>query len=334
MSENTISGLLKSRVKEYGTKLLYQRRDGWSWKQITWLDFDRKVKNIASFLMDLGLGPGDRAIVASSNRLEAISAEIAVMLVGGVIVPLEFNTTPEAVVAAANETGAKFVFVEQGEALDSIIDSAGAMPGVERIVIFPDAHIKNEKVLDFKAVLKFGLMKRKKLEDELTKIASGVGPGDPAAVFIGAGGAAAEFTQGDILEALDSIAGKYHKLGMEDQSFSYMTAASPFSKLINYLTLYKASRAAVADSRKDFYMDIVEVMPTLLYETGDDLEVISRDLVAGKNGVSPAKKLRLELGNRVGHIFTDRLPEAETNRLYREAGVTLHEITELSGKAG
>lgn len=333
MSENTISGLLKSRVKEYGTKLLYQRRDGWSWKQITWLDFDRKVKNIASFLMDLGLGPGGRVIVASSNRLEAISAEIAVMLVGGVVVPLGLNAAPEAVTAAANETGAKFIFIEQGESFDCVLNSIGLLPGVERIIVFPDAHIKNEKVLDFKAVLKFGLMKRKKLEDELVKVSGGVEPDSLAAVFIGAGGAASEFTQRGILDALRTISGKYHQLGAEDQSFSYMTTASPFSKFINYLTLYRASRAAVADSRKDFYMDVVEVMPTLLYETGPDLEVISRDLIAGKNGVSPAKKLRLDLGNRVGHIFVDRLPGERIDRLFREAGVTLHEIEELSGPA-
>lgn len=333
MSENTIHLLLKSRVKEFGTRLLYQRRDGWSWKQITWLDFDRKVKNIASFLMDLGLGPGDRVVVASSNRLEAISAEIAVMLVGGVIVPLEMNAAPETVTSAANETGAKFIFIEQGESLDGVLGSIGFLHGIERIIVFPDAHIKNEKVLDFKAVLKFGLMKRKKLEDELVKVSDGVGPDSRAAVFIGAGGVALEFTQGGILDALRTISGKYHQLGAEDQSFSYMTAASPFSKFINYLTLYRASRAAVADSRKDFYMDVVEVMPTLLYETGADLEVISGDLLSGKNGVSPAKNLRLELGNRVGHIFVDRLPGEKTDRLFREAGVTLHEIKELSGPA-
>ena len=62
MSEKTIPEHLQNRVKEHGTKLLYQRRDGWSWKQITWLDFDRKVKNIAAFLHDLGLSPGSPAL--------------------------------------------------------------------------------------------------------------------------------------------------------------------------------------------------------------------------------------------------------------------------------
>ena len=61
MSERTIPELVINKVKEHGTRLLFQRRDGWSWKQITWLDFDREVKNIASFLLDAGLNPGVRA---------------------------------------------------------------------------------------------------------------------------------------------------------------------------------------------------------------------------------------------------------------------------------
>lgn len=333
MSEKTIPELLRNRVKECGTRLLFQRRDGWSWKQITWLDFDREVKNIASFLMDLGFGPGDKAVVASSNRLEAISAEIAVFHLGGVVVPLSPGESHERVIKASGEVGAKFVFIEQGPSLDGVLESPGLIPGADRIIVFPDAKIKDERVLNFKAVLKFGLMKRKKLEDELSGVSKSIDPESPAALFLdsGNGGGKLEVSQGKMLEALRSIAERYPQLNAEDQSFSYMTAASPFSKFINYLTLYKANRAAIAESMKDFYMDIVEVMPTLLYETRADLEIISRESVSGESGRNPGKKLRLDLGNRVNHIFTDRLPGTDTGRLFSRAGIELHEIEELSG---
>ena len=41
----------------------------------------------------------------------------------------------------------------------------------------------------------------------------------------------------------------------------------PTSIFINYLTFYMGTRAAVAESRQDFYDDILEVMPTILFET-------------------------------------------------------------------
>jgi long-subunit acyl-CoA synthetase (AMP-forming) len=102
MSESTIPELVASKVKEHGTRLLFQRRDGWSWKQITWLDFDREVKNIASFLMDIGFKPGDNALIASSNNLDSIATEIAVYHLGGVVVPLPREVALDNIIETAN----------------------------------------------------------------------------------------------------------------------------------------------------------------------------------------------------------------------------------------
>ncbi|MEZ4547709.1 MAG: hypothetical protein R3B51_08295 [Thermodesulfobacteriota bacterium] len=68
-------------------------------------------------------------VVASSNRLEAISAEIAVMLVGGVLVPLEFNTTPETVTATANETGPSSSSSSRGRLSTPLSIPPGLCPG-------------------------------------------------------------------------------------------------------------------------------------------------------------------------------------------------------------
>ncbi len=330
MSEKTIPELLQNRVKEHGTRLLFQRRDGWSWKQITWLDFDRKVKNIASFLMHMGFGKGDRALVVSSNRLEAMSAEIAVLYLGGVIMPLSQDESLEGVIRAANEYNARFMFLERDEAaLEAVIDSMDMLPEVLRIAVSPDVRISHERIINFKAMLKVGLMKRKKLQDELTEACGNVDSDGTAALFAGSGGVM-EVSQGALLSALHNMSKKFSNLNGEDQSFSYLTAASPFAKFINYLTLYKASRAAVAETMKDFYQDILEVKPTIIFETKDGLENICKNLLTGLNGQDPGKKLRVDLGSRVNCIFTDYLPAPETERVLRSAGVTLIEVPELN----
>ncbi|HVY54537.1 MAG TPA: AMP-binding protein [Thermodesulfobacteriota bacterium] len=332
MSEKTIPELLQNRVKEHGTKLLYQRRDGWSWKQITWLDFDRKVRNIAAFLHDLGFGMGDRALVVSSNRLEAISSELAALHLGGVIVPLSPNEHAERIIDAANELQAKLLFIEQGTAADGILKSLTGMGSIVRVITFPDAVASNEKVLNFKAVLKFGLMKRKKLEDELTAIYKKISPDMPAAVFlipeqgIRPG---AEVTEGDLMGSLEKASGRCPELGAEDQSFSYMTEASPFAKFVNYLPIYQGSRAAVAEGRKDFYQDIVEVMPTVLYATKSGIEELCGKPGSGLNGGKPGRSLRMDLGNRVRYILTDTLPDKDTEAIIRSAGARLVEVPEF-----
>lgn len=333
MSEKTIPELLQNRVKEHGTKLLYQRRDGWSWKQITWLDFDRKVKNIAAFLHDLGFGRGDRAFVVSSNRLEAISSELAVYHLGGVIVPLSPGESAASIIDAANELRPKLIFMEQGDAAEGVLGALPGMGSVVRAIIFPDARISNDRVLNFKAVLKFGLMKRKKLEDELAGIYKKITPDLPAALFLSVDRSNArmsEVSEGDLMESLEKASRRCPDFSAEDQSFSYITEASPFAKFVNYLPIYQGSRAAVAEGRKDFYQDIVEVMPTVLYATKAGLEELCGKSGAGLNGRKTGKSLKTDLGNRVRHILTDSLPAGETEALFRSAGALLIEVPEFN----
>ena len=330
MSIRTIPELLKNNVKEHGTRLLFQRRDGWSWKQITWLDFDREVKNIASFLMDLGFESGDCAIIASSNNLDALAAEIAIYHLGGVVVALPQGSDIDAIKDAASKTEAKIIFIELEGLLDEIKSRSDEFGKVEKIIFFADIRVKHEKIINFKLVQKSGLMKRKQLHDDLTTASESVSPDDLAIIFPDT---QSQVTQGAFMEILSSAKDKFSQIGIEDQSFSYMTSASPFSKIINYLTFFMGTRAAVAESRKDFYEDILEVMPTILFETKDGLEDIYEKSMSNLNGTSRNKKIRTDLGDRIKYVFTDHIPEKEVQNLFLSSGISFLEVPELSNLA-
>ncbi len=332
MNEKTIPELVANKSKEYGTRLLFQRRDGWSWKQITWLDFDREVKNIASFLMDGGFKMGDRALIASSNSLDAIATEIAIYHIGGVLVPLSQKEDLGKIKEVANNLKAKIIFIEDGTLLNEIVNILDELKSVEKIIFYPDVRIKHEQITNFKMVLKSGLMKRKKLHDELVKASESVSSDNVAAIFIDAqrNGSGKEVSQGALIEILSGASDKYSQIGIEDQSFSYMTTASPFAKFINYLTFFMGTRAAVAESRQDFYYDILEVMPTILFETKGGLEAIYEKSMSNLNGISREKKLRKDLGARIKYILTDFPPGKDVNNLFLSSGVKLFEVPELN----
>ena len=332
MNEKTIPELVKNKSKEHGTRLLFQRRDGWSWKQITWLDFDREVKNIASFLMDAGFKIGDRALIVSSNSLDAIATEIAIYHLGGIFVPLSKKEDLGKIKEVANNLNTKIIFIEDDTLLNDIVNILDELKSVEKIIFYPDVRIKHERITNFKMVLKSGLMKRKKLHDELVKVSENIGPGNLAAIFINSegDGSVTEVSQGALIEILAGVSHKYSQIGIEDQSFSYMTTASPFSKFINYLTLFMGTRAAVAESRKDFYEDILEVMPTILFETKSGLHAIYEKSMSNLNGISREKKIRKDLGDRIKYIFTDFLPSQEVQNLFLSSGVTFLEVPELN----
>ncbi len=93
------------------------------------------------------------------------------------------------------------------------------------------------------------------------------------------------------------------------------------------------TRAAMAESRDDFYQDILEVMPTILFETKDGLEDIYRKSMSDLNGSSREKKIRTDLGERIKYIFTDYLPSGEVQSLFLSSGVSFLEVPELSSLA-
>ncbi|MGH7890001.1 MAG: AMP-binding protein, partial [Thermodesulfobacteriota bacterium] len=149
VDEKTVPELIANKIKKYNSKLLFQRRDGWSWKQITWLDFERDVKSVASFLIDLGFRPGDASLVVSSNRIESISTEIAVWSIGGVTIPIAESEPLENIARIANQFKVKFIFAGKESTLDEIQEIYRELRCFERIVCFADVNgtVKIDKII-------------------------------------------------------------------------------------------------------------------------------------------------------------------------------------------
>lgn len=336
VDEKTVPELIANRIKRYNSKLLFQRRDGWSWKQITWLDFEREVKSVASFLMDLGFGRGDASLLVSSNRVESISTEIAVWSIGGVTIPIAENEALENIARIVNQFKVKFIFAGKEFALDEIQEIYKELRALERIVCFADVNgaVKVDKIIPFRAVLKFGSIKRKQLEDELVKISKNVSPDCLATIFNSSSSNgnqnSDEITQGDLIQLLRSTSDKLSFIGEEDQSFSYLPSASPFDKLINHFGIFKGARIVIAETREDFYEDILEVKPTVVFETKIGLETIC-SRISCKIGTAPSsEKLKTDLGSRVKYVATDSSPGEEIKSLFSKSGISLVEVPELN----
>jgi long-subunit acyl-CoA synthetase (AMP-forming) len=334
-SEKTIPELIASRIGRYGSKILFQRRDGWSWKQITWLDFEREVKSIASFLMDLGFDPGDVALMISSNRVESISTETAILLIGGVTIPIAEDENLESIIHIARELKIKFIFTGQESTLSKILNISRAIPELERVIVFSDVSIgKDEKVIPFKAVLKFGLLKRKLLEDKLVKSSKSVLPTSVATVFLRLNSHSKterkEVTQGNLTEVFHIGSRRFSFMGEEDQLFSYLSSASPFEKLINYLGMYMGARIAMAETEEDFLNDILEVKPSVLFATRVGLENICRRISSKVGTGVSGDRLKGGLGSRIKYVVMDSLPEEEVIKLFLKSSVSLIEIPELN----
>ena len=84
----TIPALFFSQVRRYGpSPACWVKRDG-RYQAISWAAFADEVQALGLALMELGIRPGDRVAILSENRPEWAVADLAILAVGAISVPI------------------------------------------------------------------------------------------------------------------------------------------------------------------------------------------------------------------------------------------------------
>ncbi len=328
MKERNFRNFLVERTKENGSRLVFQKKDGWSWKQITWPDLVTEVESIACFLVNSGFSPGSRIIVLSPNTLACLFFELAVFTLGGICLPA--RNMKEARKILLDSSGNCFFLCASTDEARELVETPELGEKVEKAFLSINEKIPvEEKTVSYSNVVKFGFLRRKKLKDEITTIGSSVKEDSPAVIF-DAGAAAAEnksFSHGDMLDLLRLSEKELGEVSVEDQTFSYLPGCGSFSKFANLLNLQTAARGAIAEGTEDFFVDVAEIMPVMLFLPGAEIENVVNSL-RDQNG--SANSLRSDLGGRIRLLLTDFLPPERTRDMLSAQNISVVKLNSLS----
>ena len=327
MNENNFHNLLEKRIKENKSKLIFQKRDGWSWKQITWLDFETEVKSIACFLLDLGFKKEDKVIFYSTNTLESLFFELAVYLLGGASIPIKKYSDIESVVNTLEDS--LYIFSDKPDIIEHISkDNPLSDKIIKGFIVTEDKIDIEEKFLNYMNVVKFGFLKRKKLKDKLEEHSKNVSQEATATVFYkfsdNGEPKAQKFSQEKIINLLKVIQKKLKFVTEESQTFSYLPATDSFSRFANLLNIQIGNRGAIAANLKDFYDDVREVMPHIVFLTKDNIENVVKQYKSNTDSIEE------NLGGRSKYIFTDTMPGDSIKTDLVKNGITVIELNQLA----
>lgn len=330
MTEKIFHKILENKIKENKSRLLFQKKDGWSWKQITWLDYDSEVRSIASYLIDIGFTAGDEVLIISPNHLDCIFVESAVLMIGGVCIPVSENETMENIESILKENEKlRFVFSSNKDVVESLQGMQDSYRGINRIFTFYNAEFDpDSNVVSYKNVLKFGFLKRKKLNDTINDMAESISPGDTSIKMYNFRDRKSSkiITHERLIKLMDLVNKKIRFMTGEDQSFSLLGNSDSFSKLASFLPLYIGNRGAMATYQQDFFKDIKEIMPTVLFMNHESLQEIQKQVSSnGKGG----EELKKSFGGRVRYVFTDYIPGFAVKSNFIDSGISIIELNEL-----
>ena len=131
--DGTLPGLLRLRAGELGGQTALREKVQGIWRGRTWADYYRDARRVALGLMKLGLGRGDRIVIASEDIPEWFYADLGAQMIGVQVVGI-YPTNPWAEVQyIAGHCQAKVAITGDQEQTDKVLDAMKEGPGLPHL---------------------------------------------------------------------------------------------------------------------------------------------------------------------------------------------------------
>jgi long-chain acyl-CoA synthetase len=149
-----LAQMFRRRSLEYGDACRWrEQRDG-VWLQATFRENLLLVNSLISGLDALGARPGDAIGILSRTRWEWMAADWAIIGLGGITTTLYASIVPDTVAFILQDSGARYVFVENREQYDKLAVVRAQLANVRAIIMLDDAGqvVGDPRVISFAAL--------------------------------------------------------------------------------------------------------------------------------------------------------------------------------------
>ncbi|HTG10507.1 MAG TPA: AMP-binding protein, partial [Candidatus Eisenbacteria bacterium] len=157
--QDTLPRLFRHVVRERGDRVAMREKHLGIWRAISWREYGRQARGVALGLVSLGLRPGDVVSIMADNCPEWLYTDLGIMSVAAI--PNGIYTTDSArqVEYIVNDSGTRFLFVENEEQLDKVLEVRGRCPELVKIFVFDMEGLhgfQDDQVMTFEALLELG----------------------------------------------------------------------------------------------------------------------------------------------------------------------------------
>jgi len=286
--QNLVQLLLQNLNRRPLKQALYAKRQG-IYTPVTYQEWFEQVKWFALGLSQLAVGENDFIALISANRPEWVIADMGIMSIGAVNVPIYSTLTEPEIAYILNDAKAKMVVVETQEHLDKVLAIADSCPTLTRIITV-ERHLKNAdpKCMSMEDVQLLGKQSTSTAYDDylthLDRISSdhlasvvytSGTTGEPKGVMLSHGNFLADVR--DILLALP--------VTESDVVLSFLPLSHVFERTTGYYSVIAAGGSIYyAESMDTIAADMLEARPTVVVSVPrlyEKMQVRIKDSVSG-----------------------------------------------------
>ncbi|MBI3649997.1 MAG: long-chain fatty acid--CoA ligase [Acidobacteria bacterium] len=287
----TLNELFNGAVECHRDRELLRFKKAAEWQSLTFGEMAQRVRELALGLYDLGIRQGDKIAIWSENRPEWNVADLAILALGAVDVPIYTTQSRHNVEYILNDAKTRAIFIST-DFLYEALALRERVPSLEFIFSFDSlaeekksASVFNAEELTDKGRVVFqsqpnlyeSLWKSVKPEALATLIYTSGTTGDPKGVML-----SHENLTVNVLNVYEWLAlDKY-----EDVALTFLPFSHIFERAVWYLYVHCATVIAYAESIDTVAANLAEVQPTVMTSVPRMFEkfyarIVEKGLAAG-----------------------------------------------------
>ncbi|HEU0199678.1 MAG TPA: AMP-binding protein, partial [Burkholderiaceae bacterium] len=132
----TLAQMCMNAIRTRGDGVWLRQKEFGVWRSTTWRDFGDAVREIAMGLVALGFEPGECASILSNTRREWVFADFGIMTAGGISNGIYPTDAASQVEYLLSDSASVYVFVEDEEQLDKVLEVRERLPKLRKIFVF------------------------------------------------------------------------------------------------------------------------------------------------------------------------------------------------------
>ena len=267
----TILDVLAQRVANRADCVALRARDERSaWRATTWSSYGRAIAETAAGLHSLGIRLGDRVAILSWNRAEWQEADLGILSLGAISVPVYPTSASQQVGFVLSHSGSKVCFVEDAEQLGRVFEQRDLLTALARIVVFDDGVALNDPMLlSFAKLREAGARLLERDPDLVERARQSVTPVDVATIVYTSGTTGppkgAVLTHANIMATLRSVT-EIVPLSSEDRFLSFLPLSHITERSVSHFGLIAAGGETwFARSISTVAQDLPDCRPTIFF---------------------------------------------------------------------
>jgi long-chain acyl-CoA synthetase len=322
---DTLPALFQTQADRFGRRVAIRFKRHGLYHDLRWDEYREQVSACAAALVQHGILPGDRVAILAENRLEWLVADMAILCVGAVNVPLHAPLIARQAHWQLDNAGAKWIFVSNVSQYEKVRHVRAELPELRGIVSF-DEHFADD-VIGWPAFLQRGRIARSGLNAELARREAHLLPDDLATIIYTSGTTGnpkgVMLTQRNLLS--NALAFTHvGNFGLHTVSLSWLPYSHIYARTVDiYVTLAVGATLCLAENAETVVANLGEIQPTNLSSVPRLYEKVLTAVQDADSAVV-GKRLRAIFGPNIDFLASGGAPLSfAVAQAYENAGFLL-----------